>query len=204
MTDESYMPIRLSTDRGEIEARFYESDLPGRAVIFVGGIGGDFDTPARGLYPRLCQELMSEGISSLRVAFRHPTDLEESVLDVLVGLSFLVMKGTLRAGLIGHSFGGAAVIRAAVLSDMVRTIVTLATQCYGTDAVAKLRPGRSILLIHGLNDTVLPSYCSSMAYDLAHEPKRLSMYEGAGHGLDESAEGVHKEVLDWIVKALEA
>ncbi len=203
ITDDGYMTVRFSTDRGEIDARYYESARQGRAAIFVGGIGGDFDTPARGLYPRLCLELLPEGISSLRVAFRHPTDLEESVLDVLAGLSFLKMKGTKMACLVGHSFGGAVVIRAAVFSDIVHTVVTLATQCNGADAAAKLRPGCSLLLIHGRDDPVLSPYCSSMVYGLAHEPKRLSTYRGAGHGLDESAEDVHKEVFDWIIKALE-
>lgn len=202
ITDEGYIPVKLSTDRGEIEARYYNSDQPGRVVIFVGGIGGDFDTPAKGLYPRLCRDLLHEGISSLRVAFRHPTVLEESVLDVLVALKFLEQKGIKTAGLVGHSFGGAVVLRAAVISDIVQTVVTIATQCHGAEAASKLKPECSLLLIHGLDDPVLSPYCSSMAYDLAHGPKRLSIYEGAGHGLDESAEEVHKEVLDWITKAL--
>ncbi len=116
------MPVRLSTARGEIEARYYESDRPGRAAIFVGGIGGDFDTPAKGLYPRLCLELMPKGISALRVAFRHPTVLDESIYDVLAGLEFLKGKGITTAGLVGHSFGGAVVIKAAVLSDLVYTV----------------------------------------------------------------------------------
>ncbi len=202
ITDEGYSPIRLSTDRGAIAARYYESDRLGGSVIFVGGVGGNFDTPSRGLYPRLCRELMSKGISSLRVSFRHPTVLDEAVFDVLAGLSFLQGMGTSVAGLVGHSFGGAVVIKAAVLSDLVHTIVTLAAQCYGAEAVAQLKTDCSILLIHGSNDTVLPASCSSMAYNLAKGQKHLSIYEGAGHGLDESAEEVHKEVFDWIVEAL--
>ncbi len=203
ITDEGYMPVRLSTVRGEADARYYESNRPGRAAIFIGGIGGDFDTPAKGLYPRLCLELMPKGISALRVAFRHPTVLEESVFDVLVALRFLQGKGVTAAGLVGHSFGGAVVIKAAVLSYLVYTVVTLATQCYGSEAAAELKTECSLLLIHGSDDPVLPTYCSSNAYNLARGLKRLSIYEGAGHGLDEFAEEVHKEVFDWIVNALE-
>ncbi len=203
ITDEGYMPVRLSTARGAIEARYYESDRPGRAVIFVGGIGGDFDTPAKGLYPRLCLELLPRGINALRVAFRHPTVLDESIYDVLAGLEFLKGKGVTAAGLVGHSFGGAVIIKAAALSDLVYTVVTLATQCHGSEAVAELKAECTLLLIHGSEDPVLPTYCSSNAYNLAIGLKRLSIYDGAGHGLDESAEEVHKEVFDWIVKALE-
>ncbi len=202
MKDDGYASIKLSTDRGKIDARYYESKMPGRAVIFVGGVGGDFDTPAKGLYPRVCQDLLAMGISSLRVAFRHPTVLDESVLDVLAGLSFLKSKGTNSAGLVGHSFGGAVVIRAAVHANMVHTIVTLATQCYGADAVSKIEQDCSILLIHGSADHVLPPYCSSMVYDKAPEPKKLLICEGAGHGLEESADKVYRAVFDWIVSPL--
>jgi hypothetical protein len=58
----------------------------------VGGIGGNFDTPADNLYPRLCEYLKLVGISSLRVRFRHSTDLAESVIDVILGLEFLKMR----------------------------------------------------------------------------------------------------------------
>ncbi len=202
ISKEGYIPIKLSTDRGSIEARYYDSGRQGNAVVLVGGIGGDFDTLAKGLYPRICQDLRKDGISSIRVAFRHPTILEESVLDVLAALKFLEHKGTKTAGLVGHSFGGAVVLRSAVLSDTVRTVVTIATQCHGAEAAAMLGPQCSLLLIHGLDDPVLPPYCSSMAYDLARGQKRLSNYEGAGHGLDERAEEVYTEVHDWITGEL--
>lgn len=196
------VPIKLSTDRGEIDARYYESNVPGRAVIFVGGIGGDFDSPAKGLYPRICRELLPRDISSLRIAFRHPNDLDESVLDVLAGLSFLRSEGATNACLVGHSFGGAVVIRAAVHANIVHAIVTLAAQCHGADAIAKVKQECFLLLIHGSNDQVLPPYCSSLIYEKAREPKKLLICEGAGHSLDESAEKVYMAVFGWIVGSL--
>lgn len=159
VTDEGYLPITISTRCGRIECRYYRSENARSTALFVGGIGGNFDTPAKGLYPRLCQELIFEKISSLRVSFRHPTDL-------------------------------------------VKTVVTLATQGYGADAVSRFRPDTSILIIHGKKDTVLTPRCSSAVYDMAHEPKQIKLYEGAGHGLDEAAEEVHGEVLSWILRWL--
>lgn len=202
VAEEGYQPIKISTIRGSIECRHYNSRNAHSAALFVGGIGGDFDTPARGLYPRLCRELASKGISSLRVSFRHPTDLAESVFDLLSGLDFIRHEGVSAAGLVGHSFGGAVVIQAGASSDLVRTVVTLATQCYGADAVSSFRPGMSILLLHGKKDPVLSPRCSSIVYEEAHEPKKIMLYEGAGHGLDEAAEEVHEEVLAWILKWL--
>jgi alpha/beta superfamily hydrolase len=202
IADEGYLPITIFTARGRIECRYYKSAEARSAALFVGGVGGDFDTPAMGLYPRLCDELMSEGISSLRVRFRHPTSLVESVLDLLTGIEFIRSEGISLAGLIGHSFGGAVVIQAAASSDLVRTVVTLATQCLGADAVSRLRPETSILLIHGTSDPVLTPRCSSTTYDTAHEPKQIKLYKGAGHGLDEVAEEVHEEVLGWVLRYL--
>lgn len=93
-------------------------------------MGGDWGTPVIGLYPRLCGSFVKNGIDGLRVRYRHPTDLLESIFDTLAGVAFLQEEHKTKAiGLVGHSFGGAVVIRAAVeASDIVSTIVTLATQ----------------------------------------------------------------------------
>src|SRR5437868_2510401 len=81
-----------------------------------------WDTPAHGLYPRLCRELRPLGLASLRVRFRDPTCLPAAVLDVLAAAAFLAGEGVTAVGLVGHSFGGAVVIRAAALVPAVRTV----------------------------------------------------------------------------------
>jgi hypothetical protein len=86
---EGYHPVKLTTSREDIYCRYYPVTGAKHAAIWVGGVGGDWDTPAKGLYPRLCEELTSEGIASLRVRYRYPTDLVEAVLDVLAGITFL-------------------------------------------------------------------------------------------------------------------
>ncbi|MBW4577427.1 MAG: dienelactone hydrolase family protein [Aphanothece sp. CMT-3BRIN-NPC111] len=215
---DGYIPIRLMTSRGNVDFRYYQ--VPGAkcGAIWVGGVGGGWDTPAKGLYPQLCQELAnknsdhtssgnggskgSDAIASLRVRFRHPTKLDESVLDVIAGISYLESEGIENIALIGHSFGGAVVIQAAAISENVRSVITLATQSFGTTPVSVLPLGCSILLLHGTVDRVLAPFCSEYAYHLAHEPKRLIFYEGATHGFDEVAEVVHDVIRDWIVDNL--
>jgi hypothetical protein len=100
--NERYETIRLATKRRYIDCRYYPSTannitkehrsalcLPS-AAIFVTGVGGDWGTPADGLYPRLCNYLSHEdGIGALRIRYRHPTDLDESIFDVLAGITFL-------------------------------------------------------------------------------------------------------------------
>lgn len=91
---------------------------------------------------------VGEGVASLRVRFCHPTILEEASLDVLAGLIYLEGEGIDTVVLIGHSLGDAVVIQVATLDEQVRTVVTLATQSYGTAPVSQLAPRCSILLIH--------------------------------------------------------
>jgi hypothetical protein len=170
-------------------------------VLLAGGVGGGFDTPARGLFPRLGEELLRHGLSTLRVKYRNPTDLSEAVRDVLAGVDFLVARGLERVALVGHSFGGAVMIDAAARSPWVASVVGLAPQSHGTEAVAKLPP-RSLLLIHGLADTVLSPSCSLSIYDRARGRKGLELLPGAGHVLDEDAERVFLCVRDWVLQEL--
>lgn len=203
-----YQLVKLDTQRGEIVCRYYSSNTHNPAsvaVVYVTGVGGGWGTPAIGLYPRLCCSLARIGIDGLRVRYRHPTDLLESVFDTLTGIAFLRDEHRIKAiGLVGHSFGGAVVIQAAVqASDIVSTLVTLATQSYGAaHVISKLKHGTSALMIHGSDDKVLPAYCSEEVYQKAHDPKQIVLCQGASHGLDEVSEEVYELVYDWLVNSL--
>jgi pimeloyl-ACP methyl ester carboxylesterase len=203
-----YQLLKLDTQRGEIVCRYYSSNTHNPAsvaVVYVTGVGGGWGTPAIGLYPRLCCSLARIGIDGLRVRYRHPTDLLESVFDTLAGIAFLREEHRIKAiGLVGHSFGGAVVIQAAVqASDIVSTLVTLATQSYGAaHVISKLKHGTSALMIHGSDDKVLPAYCSEEVYQKAHDPKQIVLCQGASHGLDEVSEEVYELVYDWLVNSL--
>ncbi|MHB8842518.1 MAG: alpha/beta hydrolase family protein [Candidatus Aquicultor sp.] len=202
VSEDGYEPVILVTGRRDISCRYYPVRGTRFAAIWVGGVGGDWDTPVRGLYPYLCEELRNHDIASLRVRFRYPTNHEESVYDVLAGISFLESEGITDIALTGHSFGGAVVIQAAVRSHSVKTVVTLSTQSYGANAVSELSPDCSILLIHGDQDMVLPSSSSQLVYNLAHEPKKLVILKGDGHSLDKSTQEVQELVHDWIIERL--
>ena len=194
--------VTIDTSRGKINCHYYRAEKADKGVIMVGGIGGGFDTPAEGLYPRLCEDLIENGISSLRVSFRYPTDLTEAIMDVLVGLEFLKSESIRVSGLIGHSFGGAVVVQAAYNDSTVKTVVTLATQSYGISPISLLPENTSVLLIHGEADETLPPGSSVYAYNLAHEPKRIKIYENTGHGLNEASDEVYTEVRNWIINNL--
>jgi hypothetical protein len=118
---------------------------------------------------------------------------------VLAASAYLQSQGIERLGFVGHSFGGAVVIQAAAHQPLSRTVVTIATQSYGADAVSLLPDDCSILLLHGTADDVLPDWCSRAVEKLARNRKRLVLYPGADHNLDRSADAVEKEVGQWLL-----
>jgi esterase/lipase len=60
----------------------------------------------------------------------------------------------------------------------------------------------NILLIHGTDDDVLPSTCSSYVYNKAGNPKHIILFEGAKHGLDEAADEVYRSIYQWLLEHL--
>lgn len=198
--DSKQWAVQLQTTAGSIETRYHPAQGSVAAtagVLWVGGAGGGLDGPARGLYPAVCLQLQEQGISGLRMHYRFPNDLSECVLDTLLGIEFLEAQGVQRVALVGHSFGGAVVISAGALSPTVQEVVAMSTQTYGTELAPELAP-RSLLLVHGDNDRVLPDYCSRHVYAIAREPKQLEIFAGAGHGLDECREELIALLVDWI------
>ena len=121
--------------------------------------------------------------------------------DYLGGVSFLRGVGAERVVLVGHSFGAAVVIKAGELSDAVVGVVALSPQLYGTRTVERLAP-RSLLLVHGTADQILDAEASKDIHARAGEPKRLELYDGAGHGLGSCAEELFELLKGWLLETL--
>ncbi len=106
--------------------------------------------------------------------------------------------GVQNIGLVGHSFGGAAVIRAAAASSYISTVVSLSPQTFGTDAVDSFREKQSILFINGTNDTYENVKPAQALYEYSHEFKKILLYKGANHNLDEAAPEIFRTVKEWL------
>lgn len=167
------------------------------AVLWVFGAGGGFHGPAGGLYDQLGAGLAGEGVTSLQVAYRRPADLGECVLDVLVAIAHLADRGRARVVLVGHSFGGAVVITAGAASDAVVGVAALSSQTAGTGAVTAVSP-RPLFVAHGEDDEVLPDRCSRDIFARALEPKRLVLYPGCRHGLDDCRDALDRDLMGWL------
>lgn len=190
-----WRPVGLAVD-GTAEARLYLPSGADTAVVMVGGVGGGFDTPARDLYPRLAEDLSAGGTGTLRVRFRDPRSLGEAVADVRAGVRRLAEEGVVRTALVGHSFGGAVVVRAAIDDPAVVAVVTLATQSHGTERVGELRC--PLLLIHGDRDRVLPARCSVDLARRAGDSAAVRILAGSGHDLLEHRDEVREIVGSWL------
>ena len=194
--------VDVPTERGVVHTRQWVPEGAEAAVAMVGGVGGGFDTPGRDLYPRLAQDLSEQGIGTLRVRFRDPRSLDDAVHDLRAGLASLMTAGPVRRlALVGHSFGGAVVVRTALGVPAVAGVVTLATQSYGTDGLERLE--RPLLLIHGDADPILPWRASADVARHAGERAELHVLGGSGHELVEHRAEVRARVRGWLVTVLD-
>ena len=198
------LPTVLSSERGDISAAYHLVTDAQAAVIWVGGTDGGVMGPADAIYPTLAADLASEGIASLRLAFRvlgSPGNLDEAVHDVLAGIDFLKVHGISRVGLVGHSFGAAVVIAAAARSPEAAAVVTLSSQTAGTEQVPQASP-RPLLLVHGRDDQRLPPWCSRDIFARAGQPKELVLLPGARHSLRQRRGELRDLLRRWLAEKL--
>jgi hypothetical protein len=193
--------LRLNADVGQFDGRLQRADGDA-AVLWVFGAGGGLGGPAGGLYARLGRQLSRRGVTSLELDYRRPGDLHDCVIDVVLALGLLDHLGKSRVVLVGHSFGGAVVISAGVMSEMVVAVAALSSQTFGADDVSDLAP-RPVLFAHGGDDEVLPVACSHRLYAEAREPKQLIVYPGCRHGLDECRESLDADLTAWLERVLD-
>lgn len=188
--------VDLDTNRGLITVYLHPCEGKTGAVVFLGGAGGGVRGPANDIYERLARELVADGVTSVRVEYRHPGEFHECVLDALAACSFLKGIGAEQVVLVGHSFGGAVALKTAELAAISTAVVAMSSQLFGTQDVETI--AKPLLLIHGDRDEVLPHVTSVDIFQRAQEPKRLVLLEGAGHALKEAADEVHDLLRDFI------
>jgi alpha/beta superfamily hydrolase len=169
------------------------------AVVMVGGMAGGIEGPS-GIYPKLAKLFRDNGITALRLDYREPGDLSSCTDDLLVAVGALGRGGAKKVVFVGWSFGGAVAIRAGVASELVVGVATLASATQGTEDVGKLSPEKSLLLIHGTQDTSVVPSLARYLYRKAGEPKELVFYEGDGHDIEIHTELMLRKIYTWSTK----
>jgi len=190
--------VTITTSNGRIRGILHPADGDGGVIWVCGALGG-LDGPSFGIFRILGEDLVSEGLTSFRLDYRFPGDLEECIADVVAGASYLGQRGIQKVALVGHSFGGAVVIQAGIASARVKAVVGLSSQTYGAQGVDRLSP-KPLLLIHGERDRNLPADCSRLIYQWAGEPRELIIYKDNGHFLRECHEELKALLKRWLVE----
>lgn len=163
----------------------------------MGGVLG----PAHGLFHDLGCELARRGLGAIRVGYRQPNQLDECVLDMAAAADLAARSGAERFLTMGHSFGGAVAIGAAVaLADRLAGVVTLATQSAGCE-MAELLTGVPMVLFHGDLDPILPVMCSEVVGAIAGDAE-VVVLAGAGHVLEEAADELRARLYEWVPAVL--
>ena len=194
----------LHTNMGDINAILHHGNAcsANTAVLWASGARGGYSGPAGGIFAHLAEEFVPCRVTSLRLNYRDPGEFTQSVLDVRCGIEYLASQGCSKVVLVGHSFGGAVVIFAAIDNPKVSAVVSLSPQTYGAQGAPAVSP-RPLLLVHGMEDTRRSSSCAKQIYQWANEPKELVLYPGAEHGLRECSEELHQLLRDWIPDKLQ-
>ncbi len=194
--EQCYNLATLTTARGRIKARLYESKPGALAVVAVGGCGVGFNSPAGDLYDRLGKIMMGEGVTLLWLSLRDATDLFEMIHDIRAATAFLQGRGASHVCLIGHSAGGAGVITAAAMEACASGLILLSSQNASCELIGELN-SVPVLFVHGQRDRVIPLPCARQLFSRARNPKRLQVL-AAGHSLRECREEVFSIVHDWL------
>ena len=200
--------LMIASARGPIAVGWdpAEGAMVRGAVLCMGGFDGGFDGPAEGIYEDLAEALPADGIGVLRLDFRvktAPGPIDDGTADVLAGLDWLESQQVHAVALIGHSYGGAIVIRAGARSSSVAGIAALATQTAGIDPpdLGRIAP-RPLMLVHGAADWRLPARLSQWVYEMAGEGRELHILERATHSLRQRRAEVWRLLIDWLDRVM--
>ncbi len=188
--------FELPNRGGKIRCELYRAK-PDRAVIYMGGVGGGTHGPAN-IYHPLAENLLDAGISSLLIDCRYDSDLGECISDMQACIDYLDKEYHIdRIGLIGWSFGGAVVISVAAEDKRVKTVVTVASQSFGTKGAERMHA--SILLLHGTCDRTLPYDCSEDIAERVRGEKKLVLYPGGDHGISQYRDDMFNMAREWLI-----
>ena len=193
--------VEIYTPHGLLTWFVHRPAVTTAAIVTCGGALGGVLGPGHGLFHALGERWRERGVATYRVGYRMPNDLDHCAHDVACAVETAIADGAQRVVAMGHSFGGAAVIRAAVvMQDEISGIATFATQSGGCEVAGGLAP-RPLLLFHGDRDEILPMQTSEMVRMIAGYGD-LVVLPNDGHLLGRSDDAILDRLDDWLPDVL--
>ncbi|MEY2458968.1 MAG: hypothetical protein QOG30_798 [Acidimicrobiaceae bacterium] len=192
--------VEVFTMRGLLTILWHGPRDAEHLIVAGGGAMGGLLGPAGGLYHRIGEALAERGIGTLRISYRRPNDLDGCTIDMCAAVDLASRGGGRDAVTMGHSFGGAIAVRTAcALGDVVKGVVTFATQSAGCEQAEELN-GRPMLMFHGDRDELLPPQASEMVRFIAGTGE-LIVLPGEGHLLSGAGDVMLARTLAFVDEA---
>jgi len=189
--------VELFSPRGLLTLLWHGPRDAHDVVLLCGGALGGLLGPADGLYHDLGVVLAQVGIGTIRVGYRRPNDLDACIVDTVAAAELAGRAGANRFVTVGHSFGGAVAVNAAITLDShAAGVVTLATQSAGCER-ADLLADTPLLLVHGDQDEILPASSSRMVRMIAGSGE-LVILPGVGHLFTQADRELRERLVRWI------
>jgi pimeloyl-ACP methyl ester carboxylesterase len=193
--------VEVYTMRGLLTLLWHGPRDTPRVVITCGGGMGSLLGPAGAIYHDLGTQFAADDIATIRVGYRRPNHLPDCVHDLAAAGDLAVQGGAKSVVTVGHSFGGAVAIQAAIaFGALARGVVTLATQSAGCEDASQLG-AIPLLLCHGERDEILPPQTSEVVRALAGQGE-IVLYPNAGHLLEEARDELRELLVRWIPERL--
>ena len=167
-------------------------------VLACGGAMGGVLGPADALYQDLGVSLGESGVGMIRIGYRAPNDTAKCVHDLVAAADLATRSGAQRFITMGHSFGGAPALQAAVILEAhCAGVITLATQSAGCEPAEDLAARVPIILFHGDKDEILPFQASELVQMVVGGGELVPL-PGVGHLLAEAKDELRDRLGNWI------
>ena len=167
-------------------------------VLACGGAMGGVLGPADALYQDLGVSLAESGAGMIRIGYRAPNDTAKCVHDLVAAADLATRSGAKRFITMGHSFGGAPALQAAVILEAhCAGVITLATQSAGCEPAEDLAARVPIILFHGDKDEILPLQASELVRMVVGGGELVPL-PGVGHLLAEARDELRDRLGNWI------
>ena len=142
--------------------------------------------------------LGKSGVGMIRIGYRAPNDTAKCVHDLIAAADLATRSGAQRFITMGHSFGGAPALQAAVILEAhCAGVITLATQSAGCEPAEDLAARVPIILFHGDKDEILPLQASELVRMVVGGGELVPL-PGVGHLLAEAGDELRDRLGNWI------
>ena len=188
--------IVFHTTRGDIIALARFRHGIHRGVILLGGVSADTDK-SDCMFTDIADCLLRRKINSLQLYYRNPGDCIQCSIDTLLACQYFDDEGVSDIALVGWSFGGAIAISVGSVARNVRAVAAGSVMDVDDCCVRRLK-NKPLLLIHGDADAISPIEIPNRIYMMSGGSRRLLVYNGVGHGMEQARDRLNNDLIKWI------